>query len=165
MEGDRTPKLLLQGEYAEFQPQISPDGRWLAYVSNESGDGVYVRPFPDVDSGRWPVSTSGGDYPLWSPDGRELFYRSGDSVIAVEVETEPAFKLGKTTVLFKGTYSYGSGLVGFPNTPWDVHPDGKRFLMLKPAGLTDEESEAGIPRKINIVVNWFEELKERLPAE
>ena len=76
MEGDRKWKPLLQEKYHETQPQISPDGRWMAYVSDESGKSeVYVRPFPDVDKGKWQVSTSGGDSPLWSPDGRELFYR------------------------------------------------------------------------------------------
>jgi hypothetical protein len=96
--------------------------------SDESGrNEVYIRPFPDVDSGRRQVSTNGGDYPLWSPNGRELFYQCGDSFMAVEVETELALKLGKTAVLFKGTYSSGSGLINFLATPWDIHPDGKRF--------------------------------------
>ena len=80
--------------------------RWMAYASNESGKyEVYVRPFPEVNKGKWQVSTSGGNSPLWSPDGRELFYRSGDAVMAVPVETEPTFKPGKPTVLFRGTYS------------------------------------------------------------
>ena len=106
MEGDHARKPLLQEKYSETEPQISPDGRWMAYASNESGKSeVYVRPFPDVNKGKWQVSTSGGNSPLWSPDGRELFYRSGDAAMAVRVETEPTFKPGKPTVLFRGTYS------------------------------------------------------------
>ena len=73
MEGDHERKPLLQQRYLELQPKISPDGRWIAYASNESGrHEIYVRSFPDVNKGRWQVSTSGGDSPLWSPDGREI---------------------------------------------------------------------------------------------
>ena len=138
---------------------ISPDGRWMAYSSNEFGKGeVYVRPFPDVNSGgRWQVSTSGGTSPLWSPDGRELFYRNGDTTMAVEVETESTFKSGKPQTLFRG----------FQNSPyaiWDIHPDGSRFLMIKES--TVDTSTEDTPRpKITVVTNWFEELKERVPAE
>jgi len=163
LEGDRTLKLLLNEKYDEGDPRISTNEQWLAYGSNETGEReVYVRSFPDIDKVKRPVSTGGGDSPLWSPDGSELFYRNGDSFMAVEIETEPSFSLGKPTLLFEGTYS------SHPNVPecvlWDIHPDGKRFLMLKPTGLTDETTEAGSPRKINIVINWLEELKEKVPA-
>jgi serine/threonine-protein kinase len=162
MEGDRTPKLLLQEEYSELQPMISTDGRWLAYGSNESGADqieVYVRPFPEVESGgKWQVSTSGGSNPLWSPDGRTLFYVGPDGAMAVPVETDPSFILGTPKNLFSGPY-----------LDWDISPDGKRFLMVKPLATTGESSteestQAG-PRKINIVLNWFEELKERAPTD
>jgi serine/threonine protein kinase len=154
MEGNRTLKPLLQEGYSEDDPRISPDGRWMAYRSNESGrPEVYVRPFPDVNKGKWKVSTNGGNSPLWSPDSRELFYRSGDDAMAVRVETNPEFKPGKPTVLFRGAYSYIWD--GMPS--WDIGPDG-RFLMMK-------EAAAEAPRKINIVVNWFEELKRRVPAK
>ncbi len=87
MEDDRTIEPLLQKEYAERQPQLSPDGQWIAYSSNESGEyEIYVRPFPDVDARRIPVSANGGTSPLWSPDGEELFYRNENSVMAVTVE-------------------------------------------------------------------------------
>ncbi len=115
MEGDHKRKPLLQEKYIELQPKISPDGKWLAYMSTESGSyEIYVRPFPDVNKGRWQVSTSGGDSPLWSPDGRELFYRNGDFVVAVSVETEPAFKCGKPMSLFQGKYQ--------PLSLQDAHP-------------------------------------------
>src|SRR5512139_3168159 len=88
MEGGRKMTPLLREKFLEAQPHISPDGGGVAYTSDESGHPeVYLRPFPDVNSGeRKQVSTSGGDSPLWSPDGRELFYRNGDSVMAVPVK-------------------------------------------------------------------------------
>ena len=76
---------------------VSPDGRWMAYTSDESRKNeVYVRPFPEVNNGRWQISKDGGDSPLWSPDGCELFYRSGDAVMAVSVKTEPGFNVVRT---------------------------------------------------------------------
>jgi len=156
MEGDHNPRPLLQEKYDVYSPKISPDGRWMAYTSEESGKlEVYVRPFPEISKGKWQVSTSGGEDPLWSPDGRELFYRNGDSVMAVAVQTETIFKPGKTDALFKGKY----------DSAWDISPDGKRFLMLKPLASTGAPSTVAGPRKINVVVNWFEELKQRVPVK
>ena len=162
MEGDRSRKPLLQHEkYKEMRPQISPDGRWMAYMSNESGqDEVYVRPFPEVNKGRWQVSTGSGNSPLWSPNGRELFYLSSDSVMAVAVQTEPSFSLGTPKALFRLTYAGVSSTTGMP---WDISPDGKRFLMMKEVESTGKPA-AEAPRKINIVLNWFEELKQRVPT-
>jgi Tol biopolymer transport system component len=158
MEGDRASKPLLREKYVQANPQISPDGRWIAYMSEESGKNeIYVRPFPEVNSGKWPVSTSGGIEPRWSRDGRELFYRNGDAMMAVTVETKPTFKAGVPKELFRGTYFSTLGI------HWDISPDGKRFLMIKEsAGKTP--AAAG-PRKINIVLNWLEELKQRVPIK
>jgi eukaryotic-like serine/threonine-protein kinase len=162
MDGGRVRKGLLQEKYLEMSPRLSPDGRWLAYVSDESKRSeVYVRPFPEVDRARWPISTAGGYSPLWSPDGRELFYRSGDAVMAVRVETEPAFNPGKPTVLFRGAYY--TPLAGV--TPWDISPDGKRFLMLQKAASAGTPTAAEVPSKINVVVNWLEELKQKAPVK
>ncbi|MBN2319157.1 MAG: serine/threonine-protein kinase [Acidobacteria bacterium] len=160
MEGDHAIQPLLHEKYNENYPQISPDGRWMAYQSDRTDRyEVYVRPFPDVYSGGpWPISTDGGDSPLWDPDGRELFYRSGDNYMAVEVETEPTFSSGKPEVLFTGTYFDNSN--PYNHTFWDISPKDKRFLMIKQPETTDEESL----RKINIVINWSEELKEKVPA-
>jgi serine/threonine protein kinase len=165
MESDHARRLLLHEKYNEAQPRISPNGRWMAYTSDESGQNqIYVRPFPEVESGRWQVSTSGGNSSLWSHDGRELFYRSADAVVAVSVKTEPTFSLETPKILFRGMYvsaDFNAGVLEL--SPWDVSPDGKRFLMMKETGSTP--SASGGPRKINIVLNWLEELKQRVPVK
>ena len=90
---------------------------------------------------------------MWNPDGRELFYRSDDKMMAVEVNTQPNFAGGKPRVLFQGQY-----LSSFPTrSNYDVSPDGQRFLMLKPV-------EQAAPTQINVVLNWFEELKQKVPT-
>jgi Tol biopolymer transport system component len=92
-------------------------------MSNESGKAeIYVRPFPEINTGKWQVSINGGNRPLWSPDGEELYYSNGNSAMAVAVQTEPSFKPGKTETLFRGTYA---------EEEWDISHDGKRFLMIK----------------------------------
>ena len=159
MKGDRVLETLLDEPHTEIQPQISPDGRWIAYTSNESArSDVYVRPFPDIESGKWQVSTNGGDSPLWSPDGTELFYIIEGNFMVVPLETEPAFKPGKPEVLFSGPYVSGVG----EGTPWDIHPDGDRFLMMKESG---SDTTGGGPRRINVFLNWDEELKQRVPVD
>jgi serine/threonine protein kinase/Tol biopolymer transport system component len=167
IKANRERKPLLQGKHAEVQPKISPDGRWMAYTSDESGKAeVYVRTFPSVNEGRWQVSSDGGNSPLWSPDGRELFYRNGDATISVKVETEPTFKHGNPKTLFRGPYVTPL----FDNSPWDISPTTKKFLMLKPPATTATKSikqeGASIPQqKIIVVLNWFEQLKERVPVK
>ena len=173
MRGNRERKSLLQEKPLVFYPQVSPDGKWIAYTSNESGQTeVYVRSFPAVDSGgQWMVSNGGGDSPLWSPGGKELYYRNGEATLAVPVETEPTLNLGKPETLFRGKYdSIGVSAMGIQYALWDIHPDGKRFLMVKPPAATTGEPSSGEstgtgPRKINIVMNWTEELKQRVPAK
>jgi serine/threonine protein kinase/Tol biopolymer transport system component len=158
MEGDHPWRSLLVNA---LQPKLSPDGRWMAYKSKETGQGeICVRPFPDVDKGKWQVSMGSGDSPLWSRDGRELFYLSGDAVMAVSVTTEPSFNIvGTSRVLFHGGYIIPIPVDG---PPWDISPDGKRFLMIKEPGAAPYVT--GGLRKINIIVNWFEELKRLVPA-
>jgi eukaryotic-like serine/threonine-protein kinase len=159
MEGDHKWRSLLHEKYIEMRPKISSDGRWMAYVSNESGKlEIYVRPFPEVNRDRWQVSSSGGTAPLWSPDGRELFYRNGDSVISVAVQTKPTFTYGKPVPLFRETYLL------LNQYSWDISPDGKRFLMMKETA-DPKPASAEAPRKISIVVNWFEELKQHVPVK
>ena len=168
MEGDHTRQPLLEGQNNYDHPQISPDGRWLAYSSAESGSNqVWVRPYPNINSKRELISTDGGYGPLWSQNGREIFYRNGDSVMATSVKTDPDFNPGETRELFNGRYLFSSaGNALLPH--WDIHPDEDKFLMIKAASVTDGESSDGSaadgPRKIIIVTNWFEELKERVPV-
>ena len=155
IDGDRTSKLLLKETYDERWPQISPEGRWLAYMSNENGRyEIFVRPFPDVESGsKYQVSTDGGEFPLWSPDGTELFYRGPDAIMGVKVEPATSFKHSAPRNFFPDQY------IG----QFDIHPDSEKFLMLKEP--VSEATTEETPRKINIVLNWFEELKERVPVD
>jgi hypothetical protein len=170
MDDKHVRSPLLQKNYNELYPQISPDGRWIAYQSNGSGRyEVFVNSFPDVNHGMWQVSKNGGDSPLWAPDGKELFYHNGDSFIAAEVETDPTFKIGNSEALFKGRYARNAD--ANECVLWDIHPDGKRFLMVKPpdtVAAKPSSGESAIPApqpKIIIVLNWFEELKERVPLK
>jgi len=157
LDGKRETKPLVQTSFSEDSPDISPDGRWLAYESTESGrDEIYVRPFPDVNSGRWQISTGGGTRPLWSPNGRELFYYvDPGTLMAVRIEPGTAFTAGSPAVVFRGQYF--SGTVG---RQYSVSPDGRRFLMIKNAASAGNAP----PPQIIVVQNWFEELKRRIPA-
>ncbi|MEE9569669.1 MAG: protein kinase, partial [Candidatus Binatia bacterium] len=147
--GDPVP--FAQTAYDERHAAFSPDGRFIAYISDESGQAeVYVQPYPGP-SGKEVASINGGSEPVWSPDGRELFYRLGDKILVVDVELEPELALGQPRVLFQGSFS--PTLVGSPN--YDVSPDGTRFIMIK---RTDNP-----PTHINVVLNWFEELKQIVP--
>jgi Tol biopolymer transport system component len=150
----RKAQPFLRTPFNESASRFSPDGRWLAYISNESGRyEIYVQPYPGP-GGKWQISTEGGTEPIWNPNGRELFYRSGDKMMAVEIATQSGFAAGKPRMLFEGPYLPTPGTI--PN--YDVTPDGQRFLMLKPI-----EQAAG-PTQINVVLNWFEELKRRVPV-
>ena len=156
-EGESSP--FLATEFSERVPMFSPDGQWLAYVSNESGrDEVYVR-LASGEGGRQVVSTGGGTEPMWVPSGQELFYRQDQALVAVTVDMGAAFTVGSSQVLFEGPYSLDAGGGGNLQN-YDVHPDGERFLMIKPMESTDG---AVIPQ-INVVLNWFEELKVRVPV-
>jgi eukaryotic-like serine/threonine-protein kinase len=151
----RKAEPFLRTPFNESAPRFSPDGRWLAYMSDESGGReIYVQPYPGP-GGKWQISTEGGTEPVWNPNGRELFYRSGDKMMAVEITAQPSFSVGKPKVLFEGRYVLTAAT--FPN--YDVSPDGQRFLMIKPS-----EQEQAAPTQINVVLNWFEELKRRVPT-
>ena len=142
--------------FYERLPALSPDGRWLAYQSTESGEmEIYVRPFPKVMSGRWQISNGGGFAPLWSPDGREIFYRNASSIVAAQIQTEPVFKVVTSTPLFNLA---GYVLAGQRGIRYDVGPDG-RFLLLK-----GDSSDDSSRRNIVLVQNWFEELKRLVPT-
>jgi serine/threonine protein kinase/Tol biopolymer transport system component len=154
--GDRKAQPFLQTPFDESACRFSADGHWLAYISNESGRyEVYVQPYPGP-GGKWQISTECGTEPVWNPNGRELFYRSGERMMAVDIATQPSLAAGKPRMLFQGPYELSPATS--PN--YDVSRDGQRFLMLK-AGDADE----GAPAQINVVLNWFEELKRRVPTE
>jgi hypothetical protein len=144
--------------FNERAPALSPDGRWLAYVSDEAGrEEVYVQAYPGLGR-RVQISTNGGREPVWSADGRELFYRSldGRQMMVVEVEAAQTFNAGPARVLFEGAYVSSPPGNGTPY--YDVLRDGQRFLMTRPS--------AGSPRpgQIYVVLNWFEELRRLVPS-
>jgi serine/threonine-protein kinase len=155
LEGEWRARPLVQTPASEAGGVFSTDGRWIAYDSNESGRlEVYAQPFPGPGR-RWQISTDGGRQAVWAKSGREIFYRSGDKMMAVEVETEPSFKLSRPKVLFEGNYAGDIEWFGYAN--YDVSEDGQSFLMIR----TEEESA---PARIHVVQNWFEELKQRVPT-
>ena len=163
VDSERSTEVLLAEEFAEQRPAISPDGRWIAYQSDESGQyEVYVRPFPNVDAGKSTVSTGGGAHPVWSPDGEELFYLSpddqADNLMVVQVDTEPTFSAGTPEIVF-GTRGYVLP-VASPRI-FDISADGQRFLMLKAEERRTTQDENS-PQLI-VVQNWFEELKRLVP--
>ena len=152
---DRKAQPFLRTQFNEGAPRFSPDGHWLAYISDESGRSeVYIQPYPGP-GGKWQISTDGGTEPAWNPTGRELFYRNGIKMMAVDITTQPGFSAGKPRMLFEGQYEPTPTSL----TNYDVSADGQRFLMVKPT----EQTEAP-PTQINVVLNWFEELKQKVPA-
>ncbi len=154
-DDDWSPTPILTTEFNERSPAFSPDGEWLAYASDESGrDDVYVLSYPDLND-KYVISTDGGREPAWSADGSELFYRHENGFLSVAISTDPEFRAGRPELLFTGTYRREVPASG--SRSYDVATDG-RFILVRPSGTTDDAP------KINVVVNWFEELKERLPA-
>ena len=140
---------------------VSPDGHWLAYESDRSGAyEVWVQPFPIVDAGRWQVSTAGGVQPLWARNGRELFYVAPDgALMAVQWETRGSPEsAGAPTRLIEGRYFKGGE--GTTVRQYDVTADGQRFLMMK-----DEARETDVAPSINVVQNWFDELRRLVPTK
>jgi serine/threonine-protein kinase len=156
LAGDTTPVPLVASPFTELCPALSPDGRWLAYSSNESGrNEIYVRPFPATDGGRWQVSSGGGAEPRWSPDGREIFFlEPGASMMVAEVVTTPSFAVGESHRLFS---TAGVIDLGFHQS-YDVTADGRAFLMVFPR-------HSGARDRAPTVVqaeNWFADVRSRL---
>ena len=145
----------LKSKALEGWPEYSPDGRWLAYASDETGRmEVWVRPFPGP-GGRWQISKEGGREPIWSKDGRQLFYREAGRVWAADVRTDDGFSAGKPRLLFEKTGFSRANAVRY----WDLYPDGRGFLMVK-----KEEIEPRPVTEMILVQNWFEELKRLVPT-
>ena len=150
LAGQRVPVPILTGVNDDKHPRVSPDGRLLAYTSNETGrEEVYLRALSGR-AARVRVSTGGGGEPLWSPDGRRIYYRAGAALMAAAVAASPALAITGRDTLFTGRFTTSSW---HPN--YDVAPDGKSFVMLRPL----EEH-----RQLVMVVNWIEELRRRTAA-
>jgi Tol biopolymer transport system component len=151
------PKPFVNSAFTEAEPAFSPDGRWIAYVSNESGSyEVYVRPFPGP-GGKWQVSTGAGTYPKWSRNGKDLFYRTVDSKIMVVTYTasDDSFHADKPQLWSPGQFTErGIGTYNF-----DLHPDGKRFAVLKAPG-TEQTTAVN---KVSFIFNFFDEIRRKFP--
>lgn len=153
LQGEREPRPFLQTKFDELHPRFSPDGRWIAYTSNESGQfQVYVQPFPGP-GGKWQVSVAGGSQPIWARDGRELFYLSpnSDQVMSVSVTTQPNFSASPPRTVANTPPNLLT--TALPSSIYDVSPDGKRFLFVK------ANAENSPPEEVRVVLNWAEEVK------
>jgi serine/threonine-protein kinase len=157
--GPRRSEPLLATAFTEDNGEISPDGRWLAYQSNESGQNqIYVRSFPNIDQFRVQVTTAGGRTPAWSRNGHELFYLDASNrLTSVPVQMGATFSAGKPAQVLSTPY-----FAGFGNRPYDISPDGRRFLMIKESA--PETAITTPPPGFAVVLNWREELKRRVPV-
>jgi serine/threonine protein kinase len=161
----RKVEPLLAAEGMDFGAEVSPDGKWLAYHSNISGEfQVYVRPFPNVQDSRLQISTSGGSRAAWSRNGRELFYLDREGLltsVAIPAATGAAFSAGTPVKILNRKYYAGASLLGLDLRGYDISPDGQRFLMIK-----EPESVPLVTQSANmiLVLNWVDELKARLPS-
>jgi hypothetical protein len=143
---------LIESPFDQFQAQISPDGRWLAYDSDESGrDEIFIQPFPGL-GGKWQVSTVGGTEPRWSRDGRQLFYRNANKMMSVEINAKEGFSASGPRLVFEEPYAPSRTEA----SAYDVAPDGQHFVMLK------EEAAQASRLELRTILNWSEEVKRRL---
>jgi serine/threonine-protein kinase len=164
MAGPSKGEMLLDTKFNEGRPAVSPDGRWLAYESNESGRfEIYVRPFPNISAGRWLVSTSGGVEPHWAPDGRALFYRTTADPGPENQRLMSTIVEGKAAVFVPHTpqplFSLAGNRLGGNLRNYDVAPDGERFLFI-----SSDADDSASSRRITVVLNWTEELKRLVPV-
>ena len=157
--GDGAVTPLIAGQFSENAPAFSPDGRFIAYQSDESGTSeIYVRTYPDLEAGKWQVSSGGGWKPRWGADGTRLFYMGQTDMMEATVETDPTFRRLRQQPLFSltGYMSRSNGIRNF-----DVAADNERFLMLTNTSVTGDVDQA----QVVIVQNWIEELKRQIPVE
>jgi serine/threonine-protein kinase len=159
LDAPRRVERILQSEATEGWAEVSPDGRWIAYDSNESGQfEVYVRPYPRIRDGRWRVSASGGREPLWSRHGKELFYRDFSGALMVApVGRSQTLTVGAPVKLLDGSRYQGGGSTLGGRT-YDLDLDGSRFLMIKSASPSSDA-----PSTVVVTEQWFQELRSRLP--
>ena len=164
LEGERKAEKFLSTPFRESSPSFAPNGRWLAYESDESGRReVYVRPVP-ARGGKWQVSDGGGATPKWSRSGRELFYRTDAGIMVAEVETAgDTFRAGKPRPLFQGSFRGGLGslpLGGNAFADYDVSVDGQRFVMFPAA---NGGTKAEHPH-VTLMTRWFDDLRRPFAA-
>jgi Tol biopolymer transport system component len=149
----RVPKAFAATTFTEEAPTLSPDGHWLAYVSDESGRSeVYVQRFPD-GGGKWPVSNDGGTEPRWSPDGREIYYRAGANMMAASVDTRDGFGTARPVSLFNAEWIPSLRLTGMLPGNYDMHPKSGEFVVIR------RDSAARGANELRVIANWREELK------
>jgi serine/threonine-protein kinase len=161
MAGNRKPQLFIESRYTLLYPELSPDGHWMAHVSNESGaPEVYVQPYPGPGE-KTRVSATGGIEPIWTPNGRELLYRSGtlqsQQYFSAAIRSVSPFAVDTPRLLFEAKVGEYDNTV--PERSWDVSADGKRFLLSKPVDSTDKPVTV-----MHVVLNWAEELKRLVPT-
>jgi Tol biopolymer transport system component len=164
-DGDKsTPAPFVETPFEERGALFSPDGRWVAYVSNKSGQNdAYARPYPGP-GGEVTISVGGGQEPVWAPSGRELFYRHDGKLLVVRIdETASSLTVGAPTRAFDDPYRLDTGGAQGGMANYDISPDGRRFVMVEEV----RASNSGAPAapQIQVVLNWFEELKARVPAK
>jgi Tol biopolymer transport system component len=156
---DKKPSLYLHNGFQNVQAQVSPNGRYIAYATNESGSyQVVVQTFPNPAGGKWPITAQGGNEPLWKSDGRELYYLApGGKIMAVAVTSDPTFQVGPPTELFQTTLTLTPA-----NTPflrrYAVSDDGQRFLVAAPSTASAASADS-IP--ITAIVNWTATLQKK----
>ena len=148
LKGKQQPWNYSRSRFDEYEASISPNGRWIAYLTNETGSyQIYVRSFPGKE-GKWQISTDGADEPRWSPDGKTLYFRRGPQIVSVPVSTSGTFTAGAPSVLFSGfpSMNVDSGI------SYDITSDGKYLITTSPV-------EGTTFRNVSVVINWTAELK------
>ena len=161
LESDARTHAIAQSRFAEGSAKFSPDGKWIAYASDESSRSeIYIQPFPGPGP-KVQVSNGGGFDPVWRRSGGELYYRSANKMMAVSITTSPQVKVSAPRQLWDSLYTAGAGsscgMPGVTSSNYDVTADGRRFLMVR-------DNDTGVSTSIVVVLNWAEELKQRVPT-
>jgi hypothetical protein len=159
LDGGSPAQAVAQSRFAEGSPKFAPDGKWIAYVSDESGKPeVYVQPFPGPGP-KLQISSAGGFDPVWRRTGGEIYYRNDNKMMAVAITTARQLKASAPLQLWEAPYSSGAGsscgMPGVTSSNYDVSPDGQRFLMVR-----DDDTEIA-ETKIIVVLNWAQELRAK----